>query len=388
MVNRMAKVKPIYAFATTLYSVAWGVLFSFTTRYIAVELNGGIRAIVLFTALNWGFTLFGLLAGKVASILGERRTTLLGSTCSIPVVAASFLKDPFLLSTIVSTTTLPWVLSWSVIVKSFFTQAGGNYGREYSEYTIGIGLGFFIGSILTGLLYAVSGSISVFIACTFLLIIPPLIYYKYYPIRADLNVKEVDPSIKPVVKKLAGALISLSLIVFSRELLYSIAPSRLDVSIDLVIPGLENWLKYTIYGMIYSGGALISPLVRFFAGRLVDRYGSVKTYVSTVLAYTAIYWLFVETEGLTPILVWQIPLYPFLDTSFNVYVAQNLESEQLVSGFGATQAFTAIGGLMLTPLLLTQEINLRVAGLIVTLINVASIGIMTSSRSSRASTIT
>ncbi|MEM4758913.1 MAG: hypothetical protein QXX10_04495, partial [Desulfurococcaceae archaeon] len=105
----------------------------------------------------------------------------------------------------------------------------------------------------------------------------------------------------------------------------------------------------------------------------VDYFGSIKIYVFTVIGYTTIYWLFVETRGLIPILVWQIPLYPFLDISFNVYVAQNLDSRNLVSGFGATHAFTAIGGLMLTPILITQDINLRVAGFMITLLNTISI---------------
>ncbi|MEM4433112.1 MAG: MFS transporter [Desulfurococcaceae archaeon] len=368
----MRNVKPIYAFATTIYSAAWGVLFSFITRYIAVELSGGVRAIILFTALNWGFTLFGLLAGRIAHIIGEKRVILLGSTCSLPVIVAIFVRNPFILSIIISTTTIPWVFMWSVLVKLFFAMVSENYGQEYSEYTIGMGIGFFIGSTLTGFIYALGGSSTVFIASSILLAIPPIMYYKFYPFNVEFD-EEIDPSIKPVVKKLCGPLLSLAIVVFSRELLYSIAPSKLDVSIDSVLPGLDNWLKYTIYGIIYSGGALISPFIRVLVGKTVDYFGSIKIYVFTVIGYTTIYWLFVETRGLIPILVWQIPLYPFLDISFNVYVAQNLDSRNLVSGFGATHAFTAIGGLMLTPILIAQDINLRVAGFMITLLNTISI---------------
>lgn len=373
-------VKLLYALATTLYSIAWGIMYTFTTRYIAVELGGGVRAIILFTALNWGFTLFGILAGKVANVLGEKKTILLSLLCSPPLLLATLLKEPFILSFVVSTTALPWVLSWSIIVKLFFSQAKNGYGKEYSEYTIGMGFGFFIGSILTGLIYALGGSTLVFIINSTLLVLPPLIYYRFYPSIFKSREENVDPCFKPVIKKMYMPFLSLILAVFTRELLYSIAPSKLNANLELVTANLDDWLKYTVYGVAYSGGALVSPLIRLLAGRIVDKYGSIKTYVATVLGYVAIYWLFTETRGLTPLLVWQIPLYPFLEISFNTLIAQKLDSKQLVSGFGATQAFTAIGGLMLTPLLVFRDMDLRVAGLIITFVNLASVIIITVKR--------
>lgn len=370
--------KLLYALATTLHFVAWGVVFTFTTRYVAVELKGGVRAMMLFTALNWGFTLFGLLAGTISQRIGEKKTILLGTLCSPPLLLATLIEDPYLLSILISITTLPWVLSWSVVIKVFFSTASGGQGKEYGEYTVGTGLGFFIGSVSTGILYGLGGPRLIFVSTSIMLVAPPFIYYWAYPasIRRE---KVVDPSIEPVVKKLSKPFMSLLLAVFTRELLYSIAPNKLDSSLELILASVDDWLRYMFYGIVYSGGALISPLVRLIAGRIVDKYGAIRIYVATVAGYVLVYWLFIETYGLTSILVWQIPLYPFLDISFNTLVAQKLKPEQLISGFGATQAFTALGGLFLLPLLIIRDLELRITGLIISFLNTLSILIIATS---------
>lgn len=368
-------IKLIYIINTTLYMVAWGVFFTFTTKYISIELGGGVNALILFTSLNWFFTLSGFAAGKVAGKFGERNSILLGSLASIPTLTCILIKNPYVVSIIAASTSLPWVLAWSVIVKSFFTQGRGRYGSEYGKYTVGTGLGFFIGSVSTGFLYYIGGATTIFIVCSIMLTASPLIYYIKHQVESLNSIGEASVSIRRVVVKLRFALISLMFVVFGRELLYSIAPVKLSLNIDQVLPGIPDWLSYTVYGVIYSGGALFSPIARLIAGKLVDKFGSLRIYSLTALSYILLYWFFVKSEGLYPILIWQIPLYPFLDLSFNVYVAEKLPRNELVSGFGATMAFTALGGILLLPLLVLGYVNQDLFGALITVLNIIAIAL-------------
>ncbi|MEM1713481.1 MAG: hypothetical protein QXW36_02960, partial [Desulfurococcaceae archaeon] len=237
---------------------------------------------------------------------------------------------------------------------------------------IGSGLGFFLGSIVTGLIIAVLGLSGVYVVVVLTLTVSYLIYYYKYPtFISESRVK--NTSIVKITINLLPALISLSLIVFIRELLYSLAPIKLNNSIEALTLHIPKWLEYTIYGLIYSGGALISPVARIIAGKLVDKYGPLSVYISVVLSYTALYWAFGYSSGIIPVILWQIPLYPLLDTSFNVFVAMKLSSEELTSGFGLVYAFTAIGGLMLLPLLLLNELNIVYIGIFVSAAGILSI---------------
>lgn len=365
----------IYIVNTTLYMMAWGVFFTFITRYVSIELGGGAGALILFTSLNWFFTLSGFAAGVVAKRVGEKKCILLGSLASVPTIMCALTKDPTATAILASSTSLPWVLTWSVVVKSFFTRSNGSYGTEYGKYTVGTGLGFFVGSLLTGSLYYVGGPAFVFATCSAMLAAFPLVYYLKHPVEVPGPGNDDKASVFNVVRKLRLALISLTFIVFGRELMYSIAPVKLSLNIDLVLPGIPVWLSYTVYGLIYSGGALASPVARLTAGKLIDRYGSLRVYVLTALSYIVMYWSFVKTEGLYPILIWQIPLYPLLDSSFNVYVAERLNRNELVSGFGVAMAFTALGGILLLPVLTLGYVDLDLFGAILTALNAIAIAL-------------
>ncbi|MEM3346545.1 MAG: hypothetical protein QXR36_03860, partial [Desulfurococcaceae archaeon] len=75
------------------------------------------------------------------------------------------------------------------------------------------------------------------------------------------------------------------------------------------------------------------------------------------------YWVFVKTTGLIPLLVWQIPLFPFLDTGMNVYIAKRLNHDQIPLGIAAGLSFTAFGGLMVILMLIPGELSYELGGI-------------------------
>lgn len=367
--------KLVYAIAATVLNIGWGLHFAFFTRYIAVELRGGLNSMLVFTGLGWFFVLLGVLAGEIANRLGERKAILLGVFQALPILVGIVVKDPIALAALLSVSAFPWVVSWSVVLKVIFAGAGARPGREYSKITLGTGAGYAIGSMISGPVYAMCRAEGVFILNAVLLLAPPLMWYCSYPRELQQH-GNMRVNLTSVVKKTLLPLISLTLVVFTRELLYSLAPVKLNTSIEEVLPAVPEWAKYSIYGLVYSGGALISPAARLLAGYLVDTYGPLWVYVYTTMGYLALYWSFTSTSALIPLLLWQIPLYPMLDTAYSVYIAKKLSREELVTGFATAQAFTAIGGMLVLPLLYLGDVDPVVAGVFATLACVFSTTIM------------
>lgn len=354
-----------YGIISTLESVGWGLYFTFIVRYISVVLGGETRSLIVFLASNWGFTLLSILIGGFLRTLGERRTLLLGVLCSLPPLVILFSYNPFVIGIVASMSAFPWGLMWSIVLKDIFTGSEKVTGLRYGLFTAGRGLGFFAGSLLTGLLYAVSNVAGVVLAISVILLTSALCYYYLYG-GSNYNRKTRSVGVGPIIRKLWVFYVSLVFTIFARELFYSIAPPKLDSDIKLVLRELPEWVAYTVFGLVYSGGALVSPVARFIAGKLVDKHGPRLIYISTVLAYVITYWAFVKTTGLTSILIWQIPLFPFLDTSLNVYIAKQLAHELIPLGVAAGLTFTSIGGLLVVLMLALGGFNAELGGFVVT----------------------
>lgn len=352
-----------YGVVSTLEMLGWGIYLAFFARYLSVALKGGAEAVVVFTSLNWGFTLLSVLVSKLLSIMSERGVILLGMLCSIPPFIVLFSNDPLIIASIAPLSALPWGLMWSVVVKSVFHSSSDRPGWGYGVFTAGRGVGAFLGSVLTGPLYAVGGTLMVVIAIAFALTVSVFSYYGLHK-DSSMTLNGNTPRVTPVISKLWMFYASLVAVVFARELLYAMGPPKLDSDLKLLLKDVPEWVEYAVFGAVYSGGALLSPIARLLAGRLVDRHGALPVYLCTTVGYAALYWIFMKTSGVTPILAWQIPLFPFLDTSVNVYVAKNLDVHEIPLGVASSLTFTAIGGLLVLLVLLPGRIHVDLAGLV------------------------
>lgn len=355
-----------YSVVSTLEMLGWGIYLAFFARYLSVVLMGGSEAVIVFTSLNWGFTLLSVLVSRLLCTLGERGVILLGLLCSLPPFIVILSDNPFLIAAIAPLSALPWGLMWSVVVKSVFYSSRGSAGWGYGLFTAGRGVGAFVGSVLTGPLYALGGVQLIVTAIALILVLSVLGYYGLHIEVQHADCSKNSPSVSAVVSKLWNFYVSLTLVVYARELLYAMAPPKLDSDIKLVFSELPDWAEYAVFGALFSGGALISPLARLLAGKLVDQKGTLVVYAYTVASYALVYWAFMKTTGLFPIIVWQIPLFPFLDTSIHAHIAKNLDMVEVPVGVAASLTFTAIGGLLVLLALAPGRASVDLAGATVT----------------------
>jgi MFS family permease len=363
----------MYSLGAILNTFTWGLYFSFTRRYIGVELGGGLHAIMFITGLEWGLTLFAAIVGKLAKYVGDKNLVLLGITGAIPFLLALTTREPLTLSLILSLSSLSWALSWPSILTAVFSSSRASPGRAYSFFTLGTGIGYSVGSSVMGVFYSLVGPEGVFIILAITYSLTYLIFVMFFP-------KEVERGMSGAsnqgwdFRAFLPVLLALSLTVFSRELLYAIAPTKLSLELEGVLDTSSKWLEYVLFGVIYGGfTALLSIPARVFAGRLADRYNPLRLFSLTTLAYMLVYWGFVKSGGLLTLLIWQIPLYPFLDTAINTYIAKRTSRENMTTGFGITIFFNALGGLMLLPLLANPSLNADFLGYVVTVATTLSI---------------
>ncbi|MEM0026229.1 MAG: MFS transporter [Zestosphaera sp.] len=372
----MSTWRMMYSLGAILSSLTWGLYFSFTRRYIGVELGGGLQAIMLITGLEWGFTLFAVVAGKLVKHVGDKNLVLLGISGTIPFLLALSSQEPLTLSIILSFSALSWALSWPSILTTVFSSSSISPGRAYSYFTVGTGVGYSLGSSIMGLFYSIVGPEGLFIIIAVTYFLTYLIFIVFFPketTQAELKVSESSTS-DWGLRRFLIVLLALSLTVFSRELLYVVAPSKLSLELENILDTSSEWLEYLLFGIVYGGfTALLSIPARIAAGRLTDKYNPLTLFSMTTLAYMLVYWALVKSEGLLTLLIWQIPLYPFLDTAINTYIAKQIPKEVMTAGFGVTIFFNALGGLMLLPLLANPGLDTDFLGYVVTIATTLSI---------------
>ncbi|MEM0453134.1 MAG: MFS transporter [Sulfolobales archaeon] len=368
----------MYALGAALNTTTWGLYFSFSRRYLSVELGGGTQVILLITGLEWVFTLFAVISGKLVERLGGRYVILLGITGVLPFVAALRVYDPTVLAIMLSFASFSWAISWPSILSTVFSGDSIMPGSAYSYFTIGSGLGYSIGSMIMGPLYSSLSAVGVFTTIIIIYLVTYLIFFIHYPVKESLRRgMEGKEGSSNTFHTLLLVLVALSLTVFARELLYSVAPIKLTYEVRKVFAPSSELLDYTLFGMFFGGlTALLSVPARVVAGKLSDRYNPLYLLSITSTAYLVTYWLFVTTEGLIPVLVWQLPLYPFLDVSINTYIAKYVPKHTMTLGFGTVLMFSAIGGLLLLPILVSPSITPEFLGLLVTVAVVTSIALI------------
>jgi MFS family permease len=366
-----------YSLAAALGSFMWGIYFSFTRRYLSVELGGGTRAVLLITGLEWVYAFFAVLAGRLVGALGGRNLVRLSTAGFLPLLAATALRDPNLLALVLSLTSLTWSISWPAILSAVFSSSRGRYGRAYSIFTLGTGLGWSAGSVAMGFIYSAGGPVLVLSTCSLLYLLSYLIFSELYPVGAEPRSEDPREGLREV-RRLWYILVPYTLIAFSRELYYSVAPVKLSVELAKLLRNPPEDLQYVAFGIAYGGiTSVLSIPTRVVCGRLADLYNPLLLLVASSFAYLASYWGFVLTEGLVSIAIWQLPLYPLVDTAVSVGLARSASGSARTTALGASVAFSALGGLAVLPLTASPELGQEVVGALLTSALMTSVALAT-----------
>lgn len=345
--------------ATTLHSATWGFYYSFTRWYLIEELRAGADIVMTLTGLEWAFVGLSPLSSYLGKTLGERGLIGIASLTAIPLFTGFIVKDPSLLILLLSAGMMPWSLGWPAVLSSYMNNVRGTLGKEYGYMTSLTGVGYCAGALLSNVVYTRLGSFASFIVVGALYLATFALFYLYYPGGSQPTRQKARTGTETLtLRYLAVFTASFALAVATRETLYSRAPVKI-IHVVKELSGEEN--AQMLYTIVYSViPAVLSVPVRILAGRLVDSAGPLRLYLSTVIGYGIIYFAMMYSGSYIALIVWTIPLYPFLDTAVTTLLAAKSRENEMTKSMSINILASAIGGLIVA---LLPHVNIRYGGI-------------------------
>ncbi len=346
-----------------LTSMVFGAYLVMARDLVKSELGYDFRFMTLLVAAENAPMLFSVLAGGLGDVLGRRHVLLVGALASVPLymMGVSSLKVLPLLAAMYVTL---WTVS-SPSVTGAFLDATESSGIQYSLYAMFGSIGWGSGGLIAGFLKMVCGTYSVFVFASIAMVAASLAAYLTYPehaVSSKATIPHVFRGIKAVLPSFAvvtGVMVAITLFYGNYSLrLREIAGST------------------QAFALVYTAlPAAVGAFVRPLAGHLSDRFSPKTMLAITIIGYIALFPLMTASWGLAAVLLWLVPLYPFMDQGSMMLISRRLpRSLQGVAAGVWTTASSAAGVLVLvasrTPLInnLWSITALSVASLVTSLL--------------------
>ncbi len=306
----------VVGFVLALDALGFSVWYTASRAYIRDVLGDEAYSFVvlLIAAESLGYMLSPI-AGILGDVYGRVRMALLG-VLRAPLLSLVAFVDPTHMPILVFLASTLSVLFYTNTLGLLLDLTRGS-GRLYGLITIATPLAFGVGSLIPGLLKPIGGYELVFIfvgvidglSPLALLLVPSSSGNLGFSLRAAFSVFKSIP-LSLIIAILLGNLAS--------TLFWNIMSIKLyEVTGSLLAFGFVGGFLTTI----------LSTIVRPLAGVLVDRFNADLVLASTYLAYTVYNTILYHTTGLTFILLWLIPLYPFRDVAQTMALSRRVSQD-------------------------------------------------------------
>ncbi|MCD6323928.1 MAG: MFS transporter [Desulfurococcales archaeon] len=295
-----------------LSSMVYGIYSVMSRDLVKTYLGFDYRFMTVLISAETIPMLFSVLAGGLGDVISRRNVLALGTLASVPLYLMGVLRLdvlPLLAAGYVSL----WTLA-SPSVTGAFLDATSSSGMQYSLYAMFGSIGWGSGGLLAGLLKGAGGKSTTFAFAAIAMAISFVAAYLSYPknlVSKQASPKQVFRGVKdvaPLFVIVAGVMASINLFYGN----YSLRLREIAGSTEL-------------FGVIYTTlPAATGALVRPIAGRLSDRFSPKAMLAFTILAYIVLFPLMSSSWGLPAVLLWLIPLYPFMDQGSMMTVSRSL----------------------------------------------------------------
>ncbi len=329
----------LYTVGNILYTLAWGLYFTSSRIYVKEFLGGTYTDITLLTSLEFIPALFSTLWGYLGDVFGRRKMILIGflSVPAFSLIGFTELPWVFILAFIAS---LSSTIAWPSIVSAVVSDIEYTGSKKYSIYAIGGSIGWGLGSLLMGFLYALGGIGLISIVIGLSIGASFIIFYALYPkVHVTFERKELK---RNVFSFLLGSKVFLAFLVA-----VAVSYFGLEFSYNILSIKLYNELgrNEILYGIFFGGiTAFLGALFRPLAGKIVDNVGEVRSFMLTLICYTSLLYGLASAQGWIMALLWIIPVYPLYDTSAVTVSSKSLPPEFRATAFGSYGTATSIAG--------------------------------------------
>jgi len=328
--------------ATALHGFAWGVYFAYTRRLFSEAYGAGYLA--LLTGLEWAAALLSVFFGYLRDRYRGPWPLYVGASGAAPFVALAVVDEPVKLALLLSLSSAAWGAAWPAIVSGAADKYGSS-ASVYARWSIGSGIGWGLGSAASGFAASAWGVQGVVLS----MIAPYIAAYCLF-IYELRDVNQVGSNSSISLSSLASLLRSLYLFsaavvvsVFSRELIYVYATKKFSDEVTKLFSDSADKL----FGLLYAVGVVVSAPSRVMAGKIADRISPETLLISVIAAYALFGVGMHVSSGWSTIILWQIPLFPFMDVSLTGFTLKIVPAELRGSSIGIVTALSSLGGLML-----------------------------------------
>jgi MFS family permease len=328
---------------------AWRL--SFYIYFLLVNMGFGMyltisRDMVQRTmGLNYGFmtmlvaaenipSFIAVFSGGMGDVIGRRKMVLLGSASMLPLMMMVYLPVAWLPSMAAA-----YVFLWSLAqpsVTGALLHATSSSGFQYSIYAAFGTIGWGVGGPLAGIIVGRYGWSAAWLTASLITLTAFLIAYVFFPRHAvggEAHARDLVAASRIVAPVFLSATLALSgFLLFYGN--YSIVlRSRISD------PGL--------YGVVYTLiPSLVGVTVRPLIGLLSERIEAWLLALTGLLMYTVITLGLYLSSGIIMIILWAIPVYPFMDQGYVLTFSRLLKGSLQAFASGLWGTALSIGGII------------------------------------------
>ncbi|OWJ54812.1 MFS transporter [Pyrodictium delaneyi] len=289
-----------------LHVSSWSAYYALTRKLY----NDNPEFLVMLAAAETLPTAVGMFGALLAEKRGYHAALALGILEGLFLAMVGvFIDQPLMLWLSALLASLFWSTSGPQILGYTMTLAGGS-GTVLGLVLAGSTLGWSIGGALAPLLSDIIGASHVMIISG---IITMTMYLALILLSDNLKPGKERTNWKRTRFIAAIALLS-SLVFTGTEIIGSLYMAKLSVETG----------SSAGYAAANAATGLVAAAVRPAAGSIIDRVGENFVLAAGLAAYTVYIALLSSLHGLAFVLVWLVPIYPFVDTSLYKLAARLL----------------------------------------------------------------
>lgn len=285
---------------------------------------------------------FAVVGGGLGDHLGRRTMVLLGFFSSIPLLLMGVLPISYL-----PLLAAGYVFFWSISHPSItgaLLHATRSSGIQYSIYAVFGTLGWGLGGPFSGLLIRIGGWSLAYYAAALTVLLGYVIAYVFFPRHVaggGAGFREIVSASRRVVFFFVSSVLATAgfLLFFGNYAL--ILRSRIGD------PGL--------FGMVYTFiPSLLGIMARPFIGVLTEKTDPSRIALAGILFYLVVATGLAYSTGILMIVLWALPIYPFLDQGFMLTFSRRLPGKLQAFASGIWSTALSLGGVVVLAISFTM----------------------------------
>jgi len=317
----------VYRFLTAL---TYGMYLVASRDLVKVTLGNAYGFIGALVAAENIPAIVSVFVGGAADILGRRRVVLVG-LLGVPALVLMSFTPIQALPVLAGAYVTFWTAAITAVTGAFLDRTKSS-SKRYSIYAMFGSAGWGVGGVIAGAISQARGDRAVFLVAAAAFTAALLAaYFKHPGGGGGVRFGEVLSG----ARKVLLPLLAIALTIAAADMFYGVFSLKLRS-----IAGSAE-----LFGVLYAAlpsvtGVLIRPL----AGYAIEFFGPLKSFAAVIASYVTILPAMAVLTGLPAIMLWAVPVWPFLDQSSTIMISRSLPRRLQSLAAGVITTAYSVGG--------------------------------------------